>query len=221
MLLKKLFIFQFIFLLYSGLIAQDDNFIPFISNNLDTSIYKKNISDQSILKNEKIKYSVSLGSSVSVINKNTLFNYYLAPNFDYLINEKIKLNFGTSYMNGSLNYYPIYNNEIPKALPTNITRYTIYAQGQYQLNNKIKITSSLVYSRNNFNNKLNSNAFNYDEKEMTLGINYSINNNMHIGAQISVSNGYNNLRNPNYFPLHNTSPFSSNFFNENDYFFNK
>ncbi|RLD61673.1 MAG: hypothetical protein DRJ01_07490 [Bacteroidetes bacterium] len=222
MLLKKVLIFILAFLLYSGLIAQEADYISIMNINQDTSFLNRKIQSQAILKNSNLKYSLSIGSSVSLINKNTLFNYYIAPNFNYSINEKIKVNFGTSYMNGSLNYYPIYRNEIQKALPTNITRYTVYAQAQYQLNNKINFTSRVVYSSNNFhNNKLNSNALNFEEKEMTLGFNYSIKKNIHFGAQISVSNRFNNINNPNYFPQFNQNSFSSNFYNDYNYIFNK
>ena len=222
MLIKKIVIFQFIFLLYSGLIAQNSDFMPIIAKTIDSSLYNTNNPPYSFNNNKRLNYSVTLGSSVSSINKNTSLNYFAAPNFNYSINDKLKLNFGTVYMNSSLNYYPVFNNEIQQTLPTNITQYTIYAQSQYQLNSKIKLTSSVLCSTNNFtNNKLNSNAFNFNEKEMTLGINYSINKNMHVGAQISISNRYNNSNNLNYFPQYNTYPFTSNFSPVNNYFFTK
>lgn len=216
MLLKKLLIFQFIFFINLSLIAQNTDFIPItVSTNDSLLNHKTNITPYSLLKNKKLNYSVTFGTSVTSINKNTALNYYVSPNFNYLINDKLKLNFGSSFMNGSLNYYPIYNNEILQTLPTNITQYTIYAQSQYQLNSKIQITSSVVYSINRFNNnKVNSKAFDFNNKEMTVGINYFINDKFHIGAQIGVTNRpYNiyNFNNFNYFNQYNNNPFMSNF----------
>ncbi|MBE9468768.1 MAG: hypothetical protein IMY72_10695 [Bacteroidetes bacterium] len=220
MLLKKFLIFQFIFLLGSGLIAQNSDFMPIMVNTTDTSLNSINNKPNSIFKNKKLNYSVTLGTSISSVNDNTFLNYYVAPNFNYSVNDKLNLYFGTAYMNGSLNCCPISNKEIQHTLSTNITRYTIFAQGQYQLSSKIALTSSVVYSTNNFrSNKLNSDAFNFNEKEMTLGINYSINKNMHVGAQISISNRYNNLNNLNYFPQYDNNRFSSNFISPNNYFF--
>lgn len=220
MLLKKFLIFQFVFLLGSGLIAQNFDFMPIIANTTDTSLNNTNNKPNSIFKNKKLNYSVTLGSSISSVNDNTSLNYYVAPSFNYSFNDKLNLYFGTAYMNGSLNYLPISNDETQQTLSTNITRYTIFVQGQYQLNSKIELTSSVVYSTNNFrNNQLNSDAFNFNEKEMTLGINYSINKNVHVGAQISISNRYNNFNNPNYFPQYNINRFSSNFISPNNYFF--
>jgi hypothetical protein len=220
MLLKKIIIFLFVFPLYSGLIAQNFNFMPIMANTTDTSLNNTNNKSNSIFKNKKMNYSVSLGSSISSLNNNTFLNYYVAPNFKYSINDKLNLYFGTAYMNGSLNCRPISNDEIQQTLSTNITRYTIFAQGQYQLNSKIELTSSVIYSTNNFrSNKLNSDAFNFNEKEMTLGINYSINKNVHVGAQISITNRYNNFNKPNYFPQYDINRFSSNFISPNNYFF--
>ena len=214
MLLKKLLIFQFVFFINLSLIAQSTDFIPITVSTSDSLLKRKtNITPYSLLKNKKLNYSVTFGTSVTSINKNTALNYYVSPNFNYLINDKLKLNFGSSFMNGSLNYYPIYNNDIQQILPTNITQYTIYAQSQYQLNSKIQITSSVAYSINRFNknNKVNSKAFDFNNKEMTVGINYSINDKFHIGAQIGVTNRPYKFYNFNNFNQHDNNIFMSNF----------
>ena len=122
-------------------------------------------------------------------------NKYLSPHINYKFNPKFSLNVGTMIMSNNYNtgLQLSEGNILERA--GKVSAY-IYAQGQYQLNERLKITGTLIYDTNNFGN-YNTNGYkrNYMPDYMSVGFNYKVNDNIQIGVQFTRTNIY-NIYNP-------------------------
>lgn len=167
----------------------------------------------SLSKDKKLSVGMEMGTAFGVgSNSGGMFGVYAAPHFSYKISPRFRLNFGVRVENTNfLNYYNPYNPYFPEYTQTfdqNITRTLIYAEGQYLVNPRLMINTKVYKEVATFGEpKLNPHALDLDGGGVSVGFNYKINDNMHIGAEFSYSKG-SNMYNPFYPTGPGMSPYS-------------
>jgi hypothetical protein len=154
--------------------------------------------------NQNIRFSFDVGASFSNIGGfGSVFTNYLSPQINYPLSGKINLQIGgiiaTNYLAGSGLMIPDFNGTLKNS---SFSQYLFYTKGVYQLNDKIKIRSSVIKSIDNTPDifKMNSYPLNMNYENYSIGFDYKISNSVRFGATFNLMNS----RNP-YF----SSPFDT------------
>jgi hypothetical protein len=157
---------------------------------------------------QKLHLSLDLGTSFiggSKYYSGTFFN--IAPNLNYLVSPRLKVEVGGVLTSGYNNFYQLPVS--PESKSTNVVKQTnqalVYASGQYLLTDKLILTGS-VYKTVNSDNSRQINPYYLDYKGMNMGIDYKITKNMSVGAHVKISNSNNNYL--NYYNSNNSGLFS-------------
>lgn len=125
------------------------------------------------------------GSSYTIIGKNSgIFSSTVAPFVDFPVHKKLNLIVGlmSSYSSIKLpDEGTLLNGN------QNVFSNGLYASGNYLLNPKITISSSMVYKQHTLINSQKQ-TINFDEKDLRFGIQYKVNDNFRIYGEFGVSN---------------------------------
>lgn len=129
-----------------------------------------------------------------------LFNTYVAPSFNQPLGKKFTLSAGAVISNTTFNNVPLLNEE-GSFSPTsgNLTTYTLYTSGSYQVNDRLTVSGSAYKTINPaFNQRLNPENLQMEAQGMSFGIGYKVGENMHIGAEFRMNQGNSNFYQPYY-----------------------
>ncbi len=163
---------------------------------------------------KKLSVRMEMGTSFSVGSGSAgLFGVYAAPHISYKVSPKLRVNFGTVIQNTNfINYYNPYNTFAPEYTQTfgsSITRTLVYAEGQYLVNPRLMVNAKVYKEISTFGTpQVNPHALDLDGEGVSVGFQYKVNENMHIGAQFGYSKGRNPY-NPYYPAGTGRSPFAS------------
>jgi hypothetical protein len=128
----------------------------------------------------------------------SLFSTYLAPSFSQNLGKKFTLSAGAVINNTTFNNTAMWNQD-GRLTPYsgNMTTFTLYTSGSYQVNNRLTLSGSAFKTINPaFNARLNPDKLRMDAQGMSFGIGYKVSENVHIGAEIRMQQGGQNLYNP-------------------------
>ncbi|MBW6489897.1 MAG: hypothetical protein K0B15_01770 [Lentimicrobium sp.] len=141
----------------------------------------------------------------------SLFSTYIAPSFNQPLGKKFTLSAGAVIDNTTYSNLPLINSDgqFSKA-SGNLTTYTLYTRGSYQVNDRLTVSGSAYKTINPaFNSRLNPDNLRMEAQGMSFGAGYRIGDNMHIGAEIRLEQGNSNFYSPYSHPA---SPFGNNRF---------
>lgn len=158
------------------------------------------------------RFSLVSGAGFSTFGRGgSLFDTWVAPSFTQPLSKKFSLSAGAIIGNTTLTGIPVFNHEGNiSSFTGNLTTFTLYTSGTYQMNDRLTISGSAYKTLNPaFNNRLNPESLRMEAQGVSVGVGYKIGENMHIGAEIRMQQGNSNF----YSPFSNqASPFGTNRF---------
>ncbi|MHC1774694.1 MAG: hypothetical protein AB9834_04695 [Lentimicrobium sp.] len=145
------------------------------------------------------KFNLQTGASFSTgYGGGSLFSTYLAPSFSQNLGKKFTLSAGAVINNTTFNNTAMWNQDgglTPYS--GNMTTFTLYASGSYQVNDRLTLSGSAYKTINPaFNARLNPESLRMEAQGMSFGVGYKVGENMHIGAEIRMQQGGNNYYSP-------------------------
>ncbi|MEZ5082810.1 MAG: hypothetical protein R2750_05110 [Bacteroidales bacterium] len=183
------------FVLSLAVFSQDD--VLYIPDKEFDSVQlgqAERLSLQDIQTKRKPGFNISFGTTfASNFGGGNYFGTYVSPHIYYPVSKRFSLRVGGTltttlgntfnepYPNRSVNYYA-----------GNLNRSFVYAEGAYQLNDRLILTGT-VYKEFNLNQSPypDHKAISYDNKGMIFGIDYKVSKNVFIRGQLEFSNGRN------------------------------
>ena len=185
----------FVILIFAGffLQAQDDFFL----GNVPKEIKPAEITP-------KIKPGFKSSSSISILDRNSsIFSLSLAPEIKFPVAKKWNLSVGTQVSFSQINGLKPFG---PKGKTENLHLLTnsYYIVGDYIVNQNFKIIGGLNYSMNSLRFDSEGKPIHIDNKDMRIGFEYKLRENVRISGEFGVSNGMNPLF------YNNNSPFMTN-----------
>lgn len=173
-----------------------------------------NYGNDSIVPQNKVNYSLETGSMFygGAMKGST---FYVAPSFTYAFSKKFSMQGGVMFMNNNYNFSNQALGQPDTRLFSQPNKYetVVYAKGNYQVNNRLTISGSLV---KNFadNAGMQNQAWNNSFQMMSMGMDYKLTDNMTIGAGVKVMQG-SGYYNPYQFG--GSSPFQSSMFDNSPF----
>jgi hypothetical protein len=146
-----------------------------------------------------VKFNLQTGASFSTgYGGGSLFSTYMAPSFSQNLGKKFTLSAGAVINNTTFNNTAIWNQDGQlNPYSGNLTTFTLYASGSYQVNEKLTLSGSAYKTINPaFNARLNPENLQMEAQGMSFGVGYKVGENMHIGAEIRMQQGGSNLYSP-------------------------
>lgn len=160
-----------------------------------------------------VQFNLQTGASFSTgFGGGSLFSTYVAPSFSQYLGKKFTLSAGAVINNTTFNNTAMWNQD-GQLYPYsgNLTTFTLYTSGSYQVNEKFTLSGSAYKTINPaFNARLNSDQLQMEAQGMSFGVGYKVGENMHIGAEIRMQQGNSNFYNPYSNPF--GSPFRSGYY---------
>lgn len=163
--------------------------------------------------NKRVRVGMQVGTGISIINKETLLNSYIAPHLEFNLTPRFRVYTGMILMNNNfLNSAP-FTTETTGAYNNRFTNTLIYAEGQYQLNKRITVNSLVIKNIVNLNDQTGNPNLNYNFNSMAVGMNYKISEGSSIGFQVQFNEGRTPFNNNPYLfrRSFSASPFSSGY----------
>lgn len=149
--------------------------------------------------NPPVNFDLQTGASFSTgYGGGSLFSTYLAPSFSQNLGKKFTLSAGAVINNTTFNNTAMWNQD-GRLTPYsgNLTTFTLYTSGSYQVNDRLTLSGSAYKTINPaFNARLNSESLRMEAQGMSFGFGYKVSENVHIGAEIRMQQGGRNLYSP-------------------------
>lgn len=219
----KAFIFTIllIFVLSFSGFAQVFPLMPKYYQPLDSSVLAQNNKEeepnnQTLMKrHEKVSYSVAVGTGYSSFGNNmSMMNSYIAPSVNYWLNSKLNFSVTGIIMQNNMNGMEGFHGSYPEySYNSNMSNYGITGSAYYQLSERLSIWGDGAYLENqSVFNDYRTEMYNTDYKTVSIGVGYTVSDNLHLNFQYRYSNGLNpayNYNSPFYNPTYN--PYRSNF----------
>ncbi|MEA3504529.1 MAG: hypothetical protein U9R32_04955 [Bacteroidota bacterium] len=172
--------------------------LPFLSfAQIDIS----NADSINIAEKAKQNFHLTVGTSFSSFSGyGNGFSTFAMPTMDYNFNNNFSINAGFMMINNQMHntpYYSFAERDI-NSFSGNINQSIFFASGTYQINKKLTILGSAYKQISNKapSQQVNPQAFNFDNKGMSVGFQYKLSENASFGAEIRTSNGLNPYYNP-------------------------
>lgn len=130
----------------------------------------------------------------------SMFNTYVAPTFSQPLGKKFTLSAGAVIGNTTFTNTSMLNSEGQFTnVSGNLTTFTIFTSGTYQLNERLTVSGSAYKTINPaFNQRMNPENLQMEAQGMSFGIGYKVGENMHIGAEFRMNQGNVNFYQPYY-----------------------
>ncbi|MDD2528080.1 MAG: hypothetical protein PHW35_03360 [Lentimicrobiaceae bacterium] len=131
-----------------------------------------------------------------------LFSTYLAPSFNQPLGKKFTLSAGAVISNTTYNNLLMMDSEGNiNSQYGNLTTFTLYTGGNYQLNERLTLSGSAYKTINPaFNERLRPDRLSMEAQGVSFGVGYKVNDNLHIGGEIRLQQGNSNFYTPYGFP---------------------
>lgn len=153
------------------------------------------------------RFNLQTGASFGTgYGNGSLFSTYIAPSFNQNLSKKFTLTAGAVISNTTFNNTALWNSE-GQLTPVsgNLTTFTLYTSGAYQVNERLTVTGSAYKTINPaFNARLNPDQLQMEAQGMSVGFGYKVGENLHIGAEIRMQQGNSNFYNPYVNPFGNS-----------------
>ena len=140
----------------------------------------------------KVSFGLEMGTSFGVSSgSGGLFGVYVSPHVKYKVSPKFSVNFGATISNSNyINYLSPYGFENTVRFDNNITQTFLYAEGQYQVNNRLMINAKGYKEIYRFDEpQINPRALDLDGGGVAVGFQYKVTENFHFGAEIGMRKG--------------------------------
>lgn len=131
------------------------------------------------------------GTSVGISRYGASFNNFIAPYVSYQLNSRWSVNAGVGFATSRTptlsksssenGYTPFYGGNSQQTF--------FYAQGRYQVNDRLSISGTTTYSVNQFGQSANNRNLNFNNKSMSVYAEYKISENFSFGVGGQISNG--------------------------------
>jgi opacity protein-like surface antigen len=157
-----------------------------------------------LLPAKKVEYSLSTGTSFGMGTYSSS-SYFIAPQMNYQISPKFKLNTGVVFVQSNLmlpNTSTLNLGQQSQMFEQKTSETLVFANGDYQVNNKLTITGSVVKNFNSpASSKMQENGWRNSFQMMSMGFQYKITSNMSIGAEFKMVQS-DNLYNPLHYNMY-------------------
>lgn len=150
---------------------------------------------------QPVQFNFQTGASFSSgFGGGSVFNTFVAPSFSQPIGKKLTLTAGAVIGNTTFNKAPMINGEGQFGpVSGNLTTFTIFTSGAYQVNDRLTVSGSAYKTINPaFNSRMNPENLRMEAQGMSVGVGYRIGDNMHIGAEFRMNQGDRNFYQPYY-----------------------
>ncbi len=182
-----------------------------VINNNYSNTYQKSYIKKHFASTENMHFSFQTGASVMSFGNSSVFSTYVAPQLNFSLTPKLNITVGTIALNSNFNNMMYYNyNEGTTSTVPNSTQMFIYLQGDYQVNNRIKIRGTTFREITNSSNP-NNNPFSFNQ----IGVDFKISDNIFMSADFIQSSGRppTGLNGINYPMFRSNYPFGGGFNN--------
>lgn len=150
---------------------------------------------------QPVRFNLQTGASFSSgYGGGSMFNTFVAPSFSQPVGKKLTLSAGAVIGNTTFNNTPMINGEGQfSPVSGNLTTFTIFTSGAYQVNDRLTVTGSAYKTINPaFNPRMNPESLRMEAQGMSVGVGYRVGENMHIGAEFRMNQGNGNFYQPYY-----------------------
>lgn len=162
-------------------------------NSYQTNKKNKNFSDGL----GAVDYSFNVGTQVGTSFNNSYYlSNYFSPNAKLDLTKRFSVVIGVGASYTQMHNVPIYNNELSiEHINTSQTSLFTYVSGIYKLTPKVNLNATILFEEAMINTP-GAPTMHNQYKDVSLGINYNINNHFSINAQMNFSDSpYNNRYN--------------------------
>lgn len=128
---------------------------------------------------KNLNYNFNIGTAFTAWKSGSMLSTYINPNLNYRFTPRFSVSTGIIISNNSL-FSQNYN---LNGENSNFTNAYLHLTGIYQVNEKLQVTGSVLYKKNNFTNEMNPNAFN--NLDYSVGAKYKVTKNIELGVQFS------------------------------------
>ncbi len=175
LIMKKIYIVLFVFLLSNSLFAQtfEEEYIINSGNDTDIQIDEK--------AEKKINYNFNIGTSFTAWKQGSMFSTYVNPNLNYSLTPRFMVSTGVVISNNTLlsNYYNLGGED----RKSNFVDSYFHVSGIYQVSEKLQVAASVLFRNNHFDTGMNPNAF--DNLDYSVSAKYKLTKNIEVGVQVS------------------------------------
>lgn len=140
---------------------------------------------------EKVHFGMQLGTGVSTnLRGGVAWNTFVSPYLSYRLSPRWTFNAGATLVNtngtgflyrGDSRYTPLVNQQ----------QTFLFAQGQYQASERLRVTGTSFYELSRFNQSVGPGNFQYNSKGMSIYAEYKVSEHFSIGVGGQYSNGNN------------------------------
>lgn len=126
---------------------------------------------------QPVRFNLQTGASFnSGFGGGSLFNTFVSPSFSQPIGKKLTLSAGAVIGNTTFNNAPMINGEGQfSPVSGNLTTFTIFTSGAYQLNDRLTVTGSAYKTINPaFNPRMNPENLRMESQGMSVGVGYQL-----------------------------------------------
>ncbi len=189
--MKKVLILLLNMLLILPVIAQstepntsgNDSSATVVNSSNTNSFQKPFIKKQ--FTNDNMHFSFQTGASAMSFGNSSVFTTFVAPQLSFSLSPKLNITVGTIALNSNFNNMMYYNyNEGTTTAAPNASQMFLYLKGEYQVNERLRLRGSTFREVSNSANPAN-NPFSFNQ----VGVDFKINDNMSISADIIQSKG--------------------------------
>jgi hypothetical protein len=173
----------------------------FAQNSAGNTYYAKPDSGRSqLVAPQKVQFGMELGTSIGTqFNGGAYLSTFVSPYLSYRVSPRWSFQVGATIINGNMGGFSSGYGDarsVAFAFPQQST--FVFAQGQYQASERLRLTGTSFYEVSRFNNSFNGNQrdMNFNSKGMSIYAEYKISENLSFGVGAQYSNGnqpyYNN-----------------------------
>ena len=148
---------------------------------------------------QRFHFGMQMGTSVGTNFRNgALWSNYVAPQMSYQLSPRWNINVGTVIANNNFNALTR-TQEGFAVTPAHQLQTFVYTQGQYLVNDRLRLSGTAFYEINQFNQpRMNPQATNFNAKGASMHADFKITDHFSVGAGVQISNGNSYLRNGLY-----------------------
>ncbi len=146
--------------------------------------------------NSRPDFGMQVGTSFSTgFGGGSLFTQSFAPHMQFRPGQNFSMVVGSVFSTGTFGGATPFALQGDAGMPDRMYSTTVYALGAYQVSPRLVITGGAWAERNNmdmmFAPAMNPQAFDLNPRGMMMGMEYRVTDNLRVGAEINVSQGYN------------------------------
>jgi hypothetical protein len=140
---------------------------------------------------EKVHFGMELGTGVSTNFKGgAAWSTFVSPYLSYRVSPRWTFNAGATLVNTNGTGF-LYGGDARSAPVVNQQQTFLFAQGQYQASERLRLSGTSFYQLSNFNQPAGQRDFQFNSKGMSVYAEYKVSEHFSIGVGGQYSNGNN------------------------------